>query len=477
MASKRLSPTANLLRNSRLFSLPPPLPRPSHDFTAASNSHSDTATLPYPTLAAIETTQTSLSRGDWGLKRSLPQKSTTKTTTPTIRIEDVDSIDHITDFESAADHTLTLRKWQEIGLSLSLPASQKGRSPFITNTRLTTPTSVFEAHYDNTEAPKGASNAKRWKFKGPWLAGQTDGDFEQYIEKHVRKRKLEFREYLRKRIMRSQMLERRRVAQANGEILEEKVKVSDSDLDQAIKHLRHDETRLHQLVEEFLDLPTVQDPADDDFAAIMDNEKGPPKTHLSAGLSYLRTNSHVTNHPILGPMEDDPPIQARVLQPQVTRNGFVKLNSAILGVGGVAGEDSTKRTFQRSNEDYPGIKQFEPDIEGGAKIWVHPDRANVDAQGRIKLHILRAEKRTQAIYEGILDEPAPTDNVNSANIYQPSDRKLPKLDNLGSSFGRPQGYGLESSRGSGRAKPLDVQRDVNGNSAKALMDLLRVDRE
>lgn len=302
MAVKRLSPTASLLKNSRLFSLPPPLPRPSHDFTATSTSESDTATLPYPTHAAIETTQSSLSRGDWGLKRPLPLKSTANTSTPTIRIDDVDSIDHITDFESAADHTLTLQKWQEIGLPVSMPVKQKGAfvSAENLNTRYTPPTSVFEDTFDNTESTASESNAQRWKFKGPWLAGKTEGEFEQYLEKHVKRRKLEFRCFVRDRLAKERAFDQRRKAQESGEIFYGRVEVSEKDIDLYLKQLRRgDEVRLDMLVEEFLDLPIAADTnaSEGTFAVMMDSDKGPPSTHLSAGLGYLRTGSHMTNHP------------------------------------------------------------------------------------------------------------------------------------------------------------------------------------
>lgn len=108
--------------------LPPPLPRPSSELTATETRDSDTATLPYPTHASIQTTETSLGRGDWGLKRPLPLKSTTGSSTPIIRIDNIDSIDHITDFNSAADHVLTLRKWQELDMPISLVDKKKTAS-------------------------------------------------------------------------------------------------------------------------------------------------------------------------------------------------------------------------------------------------------------------------------------------------------------------------------------------------------------
>ncbi|KAL8733285.1 MAG: hypothetical protein Q9181_003641 [Wetmoreana brouardii] len=472
MAVKRLSPTASLLKSSRLFSLPPPLPRPSHDFTATPNFGSDTATLPYPTHAAIETTQSSLARGDWGLKRPLPQKSTANTSTPAIRIEDIDSIDHITDFESAADHTLTLQKWQEIGLPLSMPVKQKGPFPSTQNlnTRSTRPTSVFETAYDNTEKSESESDAMRWKFKGPWLAGKTEGGFNEYVEKNVKQRKLEFRNFVRDRLVNDRTLAQRRIAQENGEASEGQVDVTEQDVDLFVKQLRQDEVRLQMLVEEFLDLPVAADPkqSEGNFAVMMDSDKGPPKTHLSAGLSYLRTASHMTNHPVLGPREEEPPVQARILRPQVT-NSYIRYYCALLGVGGVAADDVTKRTAYISNSEVPGIQRFDAETEGGAKIWVRPDRASVDAHGRLKLHVLRAEPYEQAIYEGVVPEP----NVGSSRL--PNNSSMPALDSPRSSGTRKSSvYGFEEharSQRPQRATPLDVPKGSQ-NSQEAVLDLL-----
>ncbi|KAI4148047.1 MAG: hypothetical protein L6R39_002906 [Caloplaca ligustica] len=473
MASRRLSPTASLLKSSRLFSLPPPLPRPSQDFTYGPVSESDTSTLPHPTRAAIETTQSSLSRGDWGLKRPLPLKSTTNTSSPTIRIEDVESIDHITDFESAADHTLTLQKWQEIGMSISMPVKQKG--PFIgegnLNTRRTPATSVFEKLYDNTETQNDRSSAQRWKFKGPWLAGKTEGEFDQYLEKNVKRRKLQFRDFVRDRLTKARSFDQRREAQENGQDFEDHVDVSERDVDLALKQLRRDEVRLQMLVEEFLDLPVAVDSnlTEGTSAFVMDADCGPPSTHLSAGLSYLRTGSHMTNHPVLGPMEEEPPVQARVLRPQFI--GVVKHHTALLGIGGIAADDSTKKTFSKSSREVPGIQRFEPDIEGGPKIWVRPDRASIDVHGKVKMHILRVDPQERAIYEGVVDEDA----GNFKPPYDPGFERMPRLDSGRlPKVGQTSTYGLgreSASERPQRGRPLDGPK-TSGNMSESLLNLL-----
>ena len=154
------SPTARLLRKSRLFSLPPPLPAPevgSEHLAAGMTRGSDTATLPYPIRQAIATKPSSLGRGDWGVKRPLPLKSTTASSNPTLRIMAVDTIEHITDFESAADHVRTGEKWQE----MRVPMLQEGRRIRGVSDL---PQSAFERRFDATD-PESAMDRNAQQFR------------------------------------------------------------------------------------------------------------------------------------------------------------------------------------------------------------------------------------------------------------------------------------------------------------------------
>ena len=446
MSVRRLSPTANLLRTSRLFSLPPPLPRPSSDLTASANYESDTATLPHPTHAAIETTESSLGRGDWGFKRPLPLKSTTRTSTPTIHIDNVDSIDHITDFSSAADHVITLRKWQELGTPLVMAEEKTGN---VSVRQARHPISVFESKYDNTFHDESDPSKQRWKYKGPWLAGKTEGEFKQYVEKNVKTRRLDFKRFLRQRLAEERTIARRREATENGEDPEdsEPITVSEEDVEVYTKELRNDEYRLHKLVEEYLDLPRGRGSATSSY-----DKKGPPTTHPSAGLSYLRTGSHTYNHPLLGPQEEPAPIQARVVRPQTIAS--TKYDRALIGVGGVVAEDD-RLTFMR---DSTGITGYEPDLPGGAKIYIRsPTRASVDPRGRINIHTRRPrDKTSENIAKGYYHleqaEPPP------AAVDAAQNRETPTLTRT--KPGRPgegQVYGLDdmvAPKRSARASPF-----------------------
>ena len=459
MSMRRLSPTANLLRTSRLFSLPPPLPRPTADLTASANYESDTATLPYPTHAAIVTTESSLGRGDWGLKRPLPLKSTTRTSTPTIHIENVDSIDHITDFSSAADHVITLRKWQELGTPLSM-AEEKSRKASAQHEHY--PRSVFESKHDNTYQDDSDPNTQRWKYRGPWLAGKTEGEFRRYVEKDVKRRRSDFKRFLRERLAEEKVIALRREATESGEDIEvsDSVAVSEEDVEVYARRLRNDEHELHKLVEEYLDLPRDRGSAISSY-----DKKGPPTTHPSAGLSYLRTGSHTYNHPLLGPQEEPAPVQARVVRPQTTANNR-KYDRALIGVAGVVAEDD-RQSFTR---DSTGITGYNPDIPGGAKFYIRiPTKASVDSRGRIDVLTRRPRNKTsENIAKGYYSSEGPEPPPAALDAVQ--NREMPTLTKTKPERPRETyDYGLEdidAAKRSGRASPFlgpgDELPDLNG---------------
>ncbi|KAF2705491.1 hypothetical protein K504DRAFT_91527 [Pleomassaria siparia CBS 279.74] len=237
MALRRqsLSPTANLLRNSRLFSLPTPLPRPSisEESGIGTQRNNDSATLPYPIHQAIATTPKSLARGDWGFKRPLPSRSyLVQTSNPVVRITQLDTIEHITDFDSAADHVRTREKWEELGIPM-MKGMGRMSDEDLTNNALK---SAFERNADitsydidegldeagmflkvirknaikNAQSTKTGSytpftppkiqdsqrQSKRWKHDGPWLPGMSADDFTTFINAELSKRRKEFNKIL-----------------------------------------------------------------------------------------------------------------------------------------------------------------------------------------------------------------------------------------------------------------------------------------
>lgn len=149
LSRQSLSPTATLLRTSRLFSLPKPLPTPpvGEHFGSGTTRASDSATLPFPTHQAIATTKSSLARGDWGLKRPLPRRSRLlQVSDPVLRVTQLDTIEHVTDFDSAADHVRTRQKFEEMAVPM-----MKGMALMRTmDGSRVPPTGAFERRDDTT---------------------------------------------------------------------------------------------------------------------------------------------------------------------------------------------------------------------------------------------------------------------------------------------------------------------------------------
>lgn len=405
MATARISPTANLLRKSRLFSLPQALQAP-HDPSSKLVYDSPTATLPHPIRASIVTPNKSLLKGDWGLKRPLPAKSTSeKSRKPVVRIQELDTFEHVTDFESAADHTMTLQKFHELNLPISLPTKMNYATAVLPRHH-----SPFESTVDNVEMDESSEpGSKQYKHSGPWLSGQTQAEFDEYLST-VRQQKPELLEKLRKRLEAKRYAEARKIAQDKGEDLEniQPVEVTDEEFKTYIKSLREDPFALGPVVFDLLDLPPApavpserigrqyyQSPASKlsspEYAVT-----GPPKTHPSAGLSYLRSHTLTYNHPEFGPQAYQRPVQVRILRPKGRFKG--KVSKAIAGIGGIAVEDVNAMSFAEQGTP-PGLVFFDATIPGGGKYWVTPVRASVDSDGRIGVASYRATASSKAPYE------------------------------------------------------------------------------
>lgn len=319
MALRRqsLSPASNLLRNSRLFSLPNPLPRPnvSEPVGAGILKASDTATLPYPTHQAITTTKSSLARGDWGLKRPLPSRShLVQVSDPVLRVKQLDTIEHVTDFDSAADHVRTREKWEEMGVPMMRGLAQMREYDLSS----TPPKGAFEARDDTTSydtrlgldeaglflealkenskknGPKSKQfhpfspppvdtavhNSRRWKHEGPWLPGMNADDFTKYLSKQIGKRRTEFNNYLQEFVKNEIYTTRQLAASKSGETPpmdvaeaekwhEEKAKewaqISEEDIQTGIRALRRETANdplnsklVNKLILPFLRLPAIK---------------------------------------------------------------------------------------------------------------------------------------------------------------------------------------------------------------------------
>ncbi|TAQ83366.1 hypothetical protein B7494_g8303 [Chlorociboria aeruginascens] len=482
MASTRaMSPGGSFLRASRVFAIPAPLRTPPNTYASVATWNSDTATTPHPVHLSITTPQSSLAKGDWGFKRSLPLRSTTKTSTPIIRIAAIDTIEHFTDFASAADHTLSLQKWHEMNIPLSTPGDKDIRgyptTNIYSNKAAGSGKSVFEDALDSTvKVERGGTLERddvRWKFSGPWLAGQTEGDFNTYVQKEVRRRKPEFQKFLRKACAEAFTLDAIRTARDRGVEVGPPIKAADiteQQFNTYIKSLREDKLEngeLYKQIRKFLDLPppprnkaehdvnmalgtsgraTKMEIKSDDYK-VSDSpyaQNGPPKTHPSAGLAYSRSSSYLFNHPTYGPQKTHPPVHARIVLPKGAAVGNF---NAALGVGGFVTEvpEGFQPSFGANIKrrrgvipSLPGLANIELDKVGGSKAYVQPTSASIDSKGRVALKVTVADPEAISVLEGTVDQ-IPVDQQRArVDSSLTSSTRPTKRVNSGS-----KGYGVD----------------------------------
>lgn len=388
----------------------------------------------------------SLAKGDWGLKRPLPEKSTLgKSSRPVVRVIEQDTFEHVTDFESASDHVMTLEKFQD----LNMPISLLSRVNYSVS-HMPEHISPFEEHLDNTERSQGRHNhnAKMFRQSGPSLGDLTEAQFSVYLKRIQRQKPKLFRK-LRQVVEANRLAQRRKKAQDNGEDMENiQSEMSDDEFMTQIKAMRTDPTALGPIIYELLDIPSASSspgrmpkPAvafespPTKLAAIEYAKFGPPKTHPSAGLSYQRSHTQLYNHPHYGPQASQRPVEARILRPKTkTRGGKTR---AVAGIAGVAVEDVNAINF--TGADAPaGLGSFDASIPGGGKYWVSPCRAYVNADGKILLSSLQATAASKAVY-GLEDHKGSTPTRTSGalrNVFS----QVPQLD-------RPRPYTGTASAG------------------------------
>ena len=501
MTAARLSPAANLLRNSRLFAIPAAVSLPSVEPSSEPTSYSDSATTPYPTRAAIETPLASLNQGDWGLKRALPLKTTLKSGTPLVRFQrGIDTPEHVVDFESAADHVLTLRKYQELNLRVTLPAAKTRRS-------LQEPrTSPFRAELDHTadqlppalkqngsiswldehgserkkRMPKHLQNAlvkfenerghsetkaiqpqstisrpvssedvmRRWRYSGPYLAGLNGFEFDAFLKTITLDKRKAFRAVVKDDLREKRGQEQRMKALEEGRpevTTQDAEAITDEDMAEHMRYLRNEPGKFGPLIAKFFDLadgpkPTSEttDPwsyGRDTIAADLYKESGPPRTHPSAGLSYMKTDTLASNDPVVGPRENLPPLAARLLKSRPLEHNKHK---PYVGVAG----------FVVPQPDGPTLAaeqnwKWQP-VKDGQKLVVRANSASVSQSGKLEI-------QTKMLLDWVVENDVPVDPAevrsrppanNVATPTRPPARssqssQLPSLDRILARKARP----------------------------------------
>jgi hypothetical protein len=233
---------------------------------------------------------------------------------PVLRVKQLDTIEHVTDFDSAADHVRTRQKWEELGVPMMRGLTQmRDIDP-----SGTPPGGAFELRDDTTsyDTPLGMDeaglylealkqnskknnaktrqfhpfspppvdaavhNSKRWKHEGPWLPGMNAEDFTAYLGKQISKRRTEFNGYLRE-FVRNEIYTTRQLADSkSGETApmdiqeaeiwhekksKERANISDKDIRAGIEALRRETANnplgsklVTKLIMPFLRLPTIK---------------------------------------------------------------------------------------------------------------------------------------------------------------------------------------------------------------------------
>ncbi|KAI5868600.1 mitochondrial ribosomal protein MRP51 [Durotheca rogersii] len=469
MAGRSVSPGAALLRSSRMFSMPAPIPAPLGDLSSATKHYSPTATISFPTHLTVTTPHSSRIVGDWGFKRPFPLKTTTNTTHALVRVKQVDAVEQVTDFQSASDHTVTLWKYQEMNMPVSVPAA----SNYDEMAQITDQKSVFEEDGDVTaldDKQKVELVNKRWKFTGPWLAGMLDGEFNKYIEKKVRTRRSEFRAFLRETLAAEMTAKRMQEAKEHDPGTEPAAvsasEISDDLLTEYLRHLRQERVTLYKLVSQFLDLAPIDLNTAYHYLSSMKvgkpydfvranpyGSKGPPITHPSAGLSYLRTRNFQEHHPIYGPQKYHTPIKTRVLKPVNHTMASFKPSIGIAGfVGSTLSNDTTFNAIKQRNQNEfsRSLHELELVKHGGAKIYVQPTSATIDSSGRVIITIGETNPQAELVQRELVGEADVFQQVVKS-LSQPVPRQNPRNTWSGyqkSSTGRPQGAMIDSDAAS-----------------------------
>ena len=558
MTTARLSPAASLLRNSKLFALPRAIPGPPPSVSSEPVAFSQTATTPWPTHAAIATPLPSQVLGDWGLKRPLPAKSAGKNVASTIRVRRaIDTQEHIADFESSADHVVTLRKWQELGLHLTLPQKSsyadgepsidsafksdhdnitKHENPPTTaapNTSSQTSSrtdsgvwpniseedveqalpirlkAALQRAKDRAAAQRAAEEARRteeglpplrlpvkkhqekknfrWRHQGPWLAGLTGDEFENWLSHTLSSRKTAFREIVR------QQMQARKKAAAKAQSLEQgksfdeaafesETKISEIDITNHLRQLRTQPELFGPLIASFFDLP--EGPLNNErpgewpygrttISSPVYATKGLPQTHPSAGLSYIRSRALAENDPEHGPLNDVSSKIGRILKSQPRwRTPGVDHSIGLAGFVGI--NDLPASALSRTKAG-----QFEAK-RGGRKIPVRPIGACVNPDGFVGLKIMEDSHNYKVVGDTVMrpDKAAELEEEEEKNMALSREREpaaareaailggsLPSLDDW-----KPVSR-IKSASGSPITRASGVNRNAGPSAAgRAVVD-------
>ncbi|EPS44896.1 hypothetical protein H072_1111 [Dactylellina haptotyla CBS 200.50] len=372
MSSKGLGPTANLIRQSRLMAMPPPLSQTLSD--------SQLYRLPYPTHQAITTPDSSRRRGDWGLKRPIPRK----VESTYIRYNNIDTMEHMTKIESSHDTVLTLKKWQEMDIPLGLRDASANKF-----------TSAF--HFDATASSSQDSEfpqafAKQatepvWGYREKFVQHMTPGELKTFVTKKLIPRRREFEKF-------ADMWFAPPPPPANNNVVEtpspvdgaaaaeesasgtSQSPVSSPSTQQLVpnfpvgprgghlKSVRFDSIQAFNVVREFLQIPLRQVPM---------------MVHPSAGLHYILDSSYLENHPEHGPNQNRE-APARLIHKLDSKDQTLYRRRTFYVIGGIVQFAQHEGSTRDTPDNAYSVSRV---------IRVVPLSANLDHKGKISIDLDR----------------------------------------------------------------------------------------
>jgi len=358
----------------------------------------------------------------------------------------------VADFESAADHVLTLRKFQELNhplrhaepnqssdkrdfsvfrpthdnttnLSASAPANDtpNGVWPRISSdqvsgelpARLRDEQTNYEQEKKAAQAsspvdPSGAQalmeavthpgppqqrERRRWRYNGPSLVQMTGLEFDEYLQSLGQKQTEQLRSRIRKEIVRDVLVQAREEGKMDHAIREDDV--SEKQIADYMRYLRSEPRKFGPILAAMLDLPegvpgsTINRDSEaweygrDTLAAVKEwQQRGPPRTHPSAGLSYVHTVGHATNHPEYGPQKQVPAVLARAVKQKAKAGG----TDTSYGVAGFIVPRPTDPSMLNKNNE-----QYQPQ-KGGVKVPLRPGSAYITELGALRMATFRVRE-------------------------------------------------------------------------------------
>jgi len=407
----------------------------------------------------------------------LPLKATRSTNNPVVRlVRGIDTPEHIADYESAADHVLTLRKFEELNLSLRHPEKAGDtRSNYSARDF-----NVFRPTHDNTTNHSSSSPAssgplgiwpelksedvynqlpeqikqkqraideqkkaqyvaagidpansgaaqlmaatsrhsvrerRRWRYAGPSLFQLSGMEFDDYLNKLGKEEQDMLTERIKKEITQTRLARARDQGKMGEQPRENDV--TEKEVKNYLRYLRNEPRRFGAILADMLDLPENNlrpqggraradefEYGRDTLAAADWQERGPPRTHPSAGLSYVHTVAHAHNDPTHGPQKENTAVLARAVK-TATRSGKTE---ASFGVAGFIVPTPQNQSSTRATVD-----AFTPQ-PGGQKKPVQLGAAYINEEGAL---IMRT--RTTNEYETRGDEAVSKQQIARENAQQ-----------------------------------------------------------